>query len=83
MDNNIEYNIGDVVEVWMSMDRTQVRWIEVDQIEDDVKNGLPGFAGVAVYDTTAPAPFRAWCYDARITRVVAPLGYELAVLEQL
>lgn len=63
----VNYNVGDIIQ-YRTFSGT-VRSVLVEEKDDDVKNGRPGFAGRNVSASPGDAP-HVWGYDADIIRVV-------------
>ena len=60
----MEYTYGDIV-VYRS---GAIRHVLVDEIEEDIKNGRPGFGGTVVNDGPEKG-VSVWGYDSQIERV--------------
>jgi hypothetical protein len=71
---NLNYNEGDIIAYNASGGLR--RLVLVEEKDDDIKNGRPGFSGVEVDPKTMKPYFHdslgggVWGYDDQITRVV-------------
>ena len=61
---SLNYKVGSVIEYRNY--GNQLVQVEVDQKDEDIKNGRPGFAGYRMDDKN----HGVWGYDYQITRVV-------------
>jgi len=65
-----DYNIGDTIAYTPFGGGERI--VLVDEKEDDIKNGMPGFGGRLVGGDASMAGFGdVWGYDHQITRVVS------------
>lgn len=62
----MDYAIGDIVIYWVG---THYREVLVDEKEEDIKNGSPGFGGYVTNDVPDKG-MCVWGYDSQIEMVV-------------